>query len=201
MATATVTPGRIKTGPGVIRWRPAATASADLPSFVAPTASKLIPTWPAPWKLVGSTTTGLTYSESTDADDIKVVESVYNIRKVETGKAGTVAFSMAEIDTVNWSLASNGGTITTSGTGVTKMDIYIPPLAGAGIRISLGFQSFEDDEVIVWPQAYNADGFETARGAPSDIALLPVSFAIELPDPAVLTTPLKRWTSGALATG
>lgn len=194
MAIATIQPGQIKTGPGRIYYAPLATA---IPTFTA-AASKLTGTWTS-WLEVGATDDGLTYSESTDTEDVRVAESLYAVRTVTTGKAGSVSFAMSHISDVNWKLASNGGTITTSGTGVTKMSTYVPPLAGSEVRVMLGFQSLDDDEILIWPQVFNSGGFETARTGFADKHVLPVEFSVELPDPAVLTTPYKRWVAGALA--
>lgn len=194
MAIATIQPGQIKTGPGRIYYAPLATA---IPTFTA-AASKLTGTWTS-WLEVGATDDGLTYSESTDTEDVRVAESLYAVRTQTTGKTASVALSISHISDVNWRLASNGGTITTSGTGVTKMSTYVPPLAGSEIRVMLGFQSLDDDEIIVWPQVFNTGGFETARAGFADKHVLPVEFSVELPDPAVLTTPYKRWVSGNLA--
>ena len=105
--------------------------------------------------------------------------------------------SLSEIHDLNWKLASNGGTIVTTGTGVTKINTFVPPLAGSEVRVMLGFQSADDDEVLIWPQVFNTGGFETARATFSDKHSLPVEFSVELPDPLVLTTPYKRWVTGA----
>ena len=65
----------------------------------------------------------------------------------------------------------------------------------------LGFLSLDEDEAFVWPQVFNAGGFETGRAGIAEKHQLPVTFSVELPDPAILTTPYKRWPSGALAQG
>jgi hypothetical protein len=194
MAIATVTGTKIKTGPGLIRYAPLGTA---IPTFTA-AANKVVGTWTS-WIAVGSTDEGITYSESTDTENVEAAESAYPVRTITTSKSGTAAFSMNEIDDLNWKLACNGGTITTSGTGATKINAYVPPLVGSEVRVMLGFQSQDDDEVIIWPQVFNGAGFETARGTLAAKHLLPVTFNVELPDPAVLTTPYKRWTTGSLA--
>lgn len=196
MGVAAVTPGTIKTGPGIIRYAPLGTA---LPTFTV-TASKLVATWTT-WVSVGATDEGITFQESTDTADIEVAESLYPVYVVTTKKTGTCTFNMSQIDTKNWQLASNGGTITTTGATTTKLDTYVPPLVGAEVRVMLGFQSYDDTEAFVWPQTFNTGGFETQRGKFDAKAGLPVSFNVELPDPLVLTTPYKRWTAGALATG
>ena len=194
MATNTVTPGLIKTGPGKIYYAPIGTA---IPTFTA-ASSKISGTWTT-WVSPGATDEGITYTESVDTSDITVAESLYPVRTVTTGKTGRVAFTMNELSDLNWKLAMNGGTITTSGTGATKLNVYVPPLVGAEVRVMMAFQSLEDDEVIIWPQVFNVGSVEIARGTYETKAGLPCEFAVELPDPAVLTTPYKRWTSGSLA--
>lgn len=192
MPVGTINPLAIKAGPGKIRYAPLGTA---IPTFTA-SSSKIVGTW-TNWVEVGSTDEGLTYSESTDTEDIRVAESLYAVRVVTTSKAGTVAMSLSEINDLNWKLVSNGGTITVTGSGATKLSAYIPPLAGSENRIMLGFISNDEDEVLIWPQCFNTGGFETARAAFSDKHSLPAEFSVELPDPAVLTTPYKRWVTGA----
>lgn len=196
MAVGSVNPLLIKTGPGLIRYAPLGTV---IPTITA-VASKVVGTW-TNWVSVGSTEEGLTYSESTDTEPIQVAETPYPVKVVTTGKAGTVAFSMAQIDDLNWKLANNGGTIVSTGATTTKLNTYVPPLVGAEVRVMLSFQAADDDEIIVWPQVFNSGGFETARASISTKHLLPVSFSVELPDPAVLTAPYKRWVTGNLATG
>lgn len=196
MSVGSVNPLLIKTGPGLIRYAPLATA---IPTLSA-AGSVITGAWTS-WVAVGSTDEGLTFSESTDTEDITVAESLYPVRTVTTSKSMTVAFNLSQIDTLNWKLASNGGTVVHTGTGATALDTYVPPLVGAEVRVMLGFQSYDDTEAFVWPQVFNSGGFETARSTFSTKAGLPVSFSVELPDPAVLTTPYKRWTAGALATG
>lgn len=195
MAVASVNPLLIKTGPGILRYAPLGTA---IPTLTA-AASVITGAWTS-WVAVGSTDEGMTFAESTNTSEIEVAESLYPVKTVTTSKTATVTVNLSQIDTLNWKLASNGGTATTSGTGATKLDVYVPPLAGSEVRVMLGFQSYDDTEAFVWPQVFNTGGFETQRGKFDSKAGLPLSFSVELPDPAVLTTPYKRWTAGALAT-
>ena len=196
MAAPTIQPGQIKTGPGRILYAPMGTV---IPTFTA-TAGKITATW-TDWLEVGATEEGLTYTESTDTSDITVAESLYPVRTVTTGKSSRVAFTMSHVSDLNWKLAMNGGTITSTGTGPTKLNVYVPPLVGAELRVMLGFLSLDEDEALIWPQVFNTGGFETERGAIDAKHGLPVSFTVELPDPAVLATPYKRWTAGSLAQG
>lgn len=194
MPVGAVNPLAIKTGPGKIYYAPLATA---IPTFTA-ASSKVTGTWTS-WVAVGSTDEGLTYNESTDTENITVAESLYPVSVVTTGKSGTISFSMAEVSSSNWKLAANGGTVTPTGATTTLLHTYIPPLVGQEVRVMMGFHSYDDTEVIIWPQVFNSGGFETPRSTVAAKAVLPVTFSVELPDPAVLTTPYKRWVSGGLA--
>jgi hypothetical protein len=204
MAKPTIQPGQIKTGPGRILYRYGLTAMPTEPPATTPelnaAGSKVTYAWTS-WIEVGATDTGLTYNETVDTEAVRVAESQYDVRVVETGRSGSVNFAMTHISDVNWKLANNGGTITINGTGDTKLSAYTPPLVGQSVRVALGFHSLEEQELIIWPQVFNTGGFETARAGFAEKALLPVSFAVELPDASVLAYPYKRWTAGSLAQG
>lgn len=198
MAAPTIQPGQIKSGPGIIYYKYGLTT---MPTVTA-AASKVVVPWVADtWIQVGATEEGLTFSESVDTEEIRVAESQYPVRVVETGKSGSIEFSMSHIHDLNWKLANNGGTITITGTGATKLSAYVPPLVGQSVRVALGFQSLDEEEAIIWPQVFNSGGFETARAGLDAMSVLPVSFAVELPDTSILTTPYKRYTAGGLAQG
>lgn len=195
MAVPTITPGAIKSGPGIIYYAPLATV---IPTFTA-ASSKVAATW-TNWVQVGATDEGITYTESSDTEDIVVAESLYPVRTVTTGKSSRVSFNASHVHDLNWKLAMNGGTITVTGTGATKLDVYVPPLVGSEVRVMLAFHSVDEEEVIVWPQVFNVGSVEYQRGTFATKAGLPMEFNAELPDPAVMTTPYKRWTAGGLAT-
>jgi hypothetical protein len=193
MGATTVNSALIETGPGIIRYAPLGTA---IPAITA-AASKVVATWTS-WLAPGSTDAGVTYTESVDTSDVTVAESLYPVRTVVTGKSSRIAFTMNEISDLNWKVAMNGGTITTTGSGVTKLNTYIPPLVGAEVRVMLAFQSLLDDEIIVWPQVFNVGSVEYVRGSYDTKAGLSVEFNAELPATGY-TTPYQRFTAGSLA--
>jgi hypothetical protein len=164
VAVNTVTPGLIESGPGKIYYAPLGTA---IPTITA-AASKVAATWTS-WVSPGSTDAGITYTESVQTADINVAESLYPVRTVTTGKSSRIAFVMNEISDLNWKLACNGGTITTSGT-----------------------------EIIVWPQVFNVGNVEYVRGNYETKAGLSIEFNAEIPATGY-TTPYQRFTAGALA--
>ena len=193
MAVNTVTSGMIESGPGKIYYAPLGTA---IPTITA-AASKVAATWTS-WVSPGSTDAGITYTESVQTADIQVAESLYPVRTVTTSKSSRIAFVMNEISDLNWKLACNGGTITTSGSGVTKLNTYVPPLVGSEVRVMLAFQANSDLEIIVWPQVFNVGNVEYVRGNYETKAGLSVEFNAEIPATGY-TTPYQRFTAGSLA--
>jgi hypothetical protein len=193
VAVNTVTSGLIESGPGKIYYAPLGTA---IPTITA-AASKVAATW-TNWISPGSTDAGITYTESVETADIKVAESLYPVRTVTTGKSSRIAFVMNEISDLNWKLACNGGTITTSGSGATKLNTYVPPLVGSEVRVMLAFVANLDTEIIVWPQVFNVGNVEYVRGNYETKAGLSVEFNAEIPATGY-TTPYQRFTAGTLA--
>ncbi len=198
MALSTITPGRIKTGPGIYRYANVGTA---LPT-IAPTASSYSAVVWTGWVDIGSTDSGLTYNEGLESDTVTVAESLYPVKTVVTGRTGTVDIAATQIDDLNWKLAMNGGTITVTGTAGTKQSLYIPPLAGSEVRVMLAFQSLTDDEILIFGQVLQTGSIAVTRSGvgSTDKAALPMTFSTELPsDTANWTTPYKRWTTSALS--
>jgi hypothetical protein len=196
MATPTIQPGQIKTGPGLIIYKYGLTT---MPTINAAGSKVVFDYATDGWLQVGATEAGLTYNESTSTEPVRVAESPYPVKVVTTEKGGTVSFTMSHISDVNWKLAMNGGTITVTGTGATKLSEYVPPLVGSEVRVALGFISLDEEEVIIWPQVFNGGSVETARSELATKAGLPVEFSVELPATTILTTPYKRYTAGSLA--
>jgi hypothetical protein len=195
VAVATITPGRIESGPGRLYYATLATA---IPTITA-AASKIAATWTS-WVEVGATDEGITYTESTDTSDITVAESLYPVRTVVTGKSSRIAVTLSQIDDLNWQLAMNGGTATSTGTGATKLTTYVPPLVGTEVRVKLAFVSNLDTEAIVWPQVFNVGNVEYVRGTYDTKAGLSLEFNAEIPsNEAGYSTPYKRFTAGALS--
>jgi len=193
VAVNTVTSNLIESGPGKIYYAPLGTA---IPTITA-AASKVAATW-TNWVSPGSTDAGITYTESVETADIQVAESLYPVRTVTTSKSSRIAFVMNEISDLNWKLACNGGTITTSGSGATKLNTYVPPLVGAEVRVMLAFVANLDTEIIVWPQVFNVGNVEYTRGTYETKAGLSVEFNAEIPATGYVT-PYQRFTAGSLA--
>jgi hypothetical protein len=193
MAVATITSSSIQSGPGRLYYAPLGTA---IPAITA-AASKIAATWTS-WVQPGSTDAGITYTESAETADITVAESLYPIRTVVTSKSSRISVVLSEINDLNWKLAMNGGTNTSSGAGVTKLTTYVPPLVGAEVRVMLAFVDNLDTEAIVWPQVFNVGSVEYVRGTYETKAGLSLEFNAEIPATGYVT-PYQRFTAGALS--
>jgi hypothetical protein len=150
-----------------------------IPSITA-AASKITATWTS-WVEVGATDEGITYTESTDTSDITVAESLYPIRTVVTGEVVAYRVHHERDHDLNWVLAMNGGTATSTGATTTKLTTYVPPLVGAEVRVMLAFVDNLDTEAIVWPQVFNVGSVEYVRGTYDTKAGLSVEFNAEIP--------------------
>lgn len=193
MAVATITSASIQSGPGRVYYAPLGTT---IPTITA-AASKIVATWTS-WVQLGSTDSGITYTESTDTADITVAESLYPIRTVVTSKSSRISFTASEISDLTWKLAMNGGTATSSGAGVTKLTTYVPPLVGAEVKVMMAFVDLLDTEAIVWPQVFNVGSVEYVRGTYDTKAGLSMEFNAEIPATGYVT-PYQRFTAGALS--
>lgn len=192
----TTNPTQVKTGPGQIMFAPLGTT---LPTLVA-ASSKFNNAWTG-WVPIGYSDDGLTLKVSRSVDNVEVAESLETIRKVTTARNTTVTFSASGINEGNISLAFNGGTWTTvSGTGATQVRKYVPPALGSEVRIMLGFLSAEVDEAFIWYQCFQTAEATMARqkGA-AKASLTGLSFDVEVPDPAVSTSPFAYWYAGTWA--
>jgi hypothetical protein len=193
VAVATITSASIQSGPGRVYYAPLGTT---IPTITA-AASKIVATWTS-WVQLGSTDSGITYTESTDTADITVAESLYPIRTVVTSKSSRISFTASEISDLTWKLAMNGGTATSSGAGVTKLTTYVPPLVGAEVKVMMAFVDLLDTEAIVWPQVFNVGSVEYVRGTYDTKAGLSMEFNAEIPATGYVT-PYQRFTAGALS--
>jgi hypothetical protein len=193
VAVSTITSAGIESGPGRIYVAPLGTA---IPAITA-AASKIAATWTS-WVQPGSSDAGITYTEATETADITVAESLYPIRTVVTGKSCRISFVLNEITDLNWKIAMNGGTNTSTGSGATKLTTYVPPLVGAEVRVMLAFVSNLDTEAIVWPQVFQVGSVEYVRGTYETKAGLSCEFNAEIPATGYVT-PYQRFTAGALS--
>lgn len=181
----------IATDPGYLWWAPAATAE---PTH-AVTASVFSDAWPGAWLLLGATEEGHNFNWQTTTEQITVAEFLDPIKYVSTGRTGSLAFALASITATNLKRALNGGTITTTGTGATTMNVYTPPLLGAEVRAMIGWESQDGTERLIAYQTFNTGQVSVNRRKGAAKATFPVEFSLEVPASGL---PFKYLTAGTI---
>lgn len=159
----------------------------------------LVTPLPAVWSEVGYTSEGSEITYSMSADPVEVAESLDPLFNRTTSRSGTCAFAMAENTVRNLTLAFNGGTITTTGTGASQIFTYEPPQPGKEVRRMIVWQSEDGTERWILRQVFQAGDVTTARRKGATYATLPVSFALEAP--ATGLTPFRAIYAGTRAGG
>jgi len=127
---------------------------------------------------VGYTSEGSTVSYSLTSSPVEVAEELDPLYNKSTGRAGSVAFAMAENTVRNLTLAFNGGKVTV-GTGGEVT--YEPPAFGEEVRRMIVWVADDKSEIWVFRQTFQTGDVSTARRKGAEYATLPVEFAIEAP--------------------
>lgn len=167
----------ISLGPGTLYWAPLGTAE---PTNTA-AANKFTDAWPVAWKQIGYTEDGSEFSYELSTDPVEVAQVLEPLFYRTTGRSGSVSFEMSENTVQNLVLSFNGGTVTSSGTGVTGVFSYEPPDPGNEVRIMLGFESEDKQERWIFRQVFQGGTVSQSRRKGADKATLPVEFMIEKP--------------------
>lgn len=171
MPTGTVTPASISLGPGKLSWAPLGTA------YPTDHSTALI----AAYAEIGSTEAGSTISYEITADPVSVAESLDPLFYRTTGRKGSVSFAMSENTTRNLTLAFNGGTVASYGTGGTAGFRYEPPAPGTEKSIILVWESEDGQERWLFKRVHQGGAVAMSRKNGADKATLPVEFQMEAP--------------------
>jgi hypothetical protein len=165
----------VKVGPGRIWVAPIGTTEPASASAALPSA----------WRAVGYTEEGNTFNQEITTEPIEVAEELDPIRYVNTRRAASIQFQMAEMSRENLALALNMG----ANAADTAASIE-PPDLGTEVRVMIVWDSNEDATDLVtnggnvrhlYRQAYQVDPIETARQKAPQKSLLPVRFQLEKP--------------------
>lgn len=171
MATGTAT--NVSLGPG---WLYVAAIGTTEPT----SASAALP---SAWRDVGYTEEGSTFSYEYENEGIEVAEELDAIRYVTTGRAGTLAFNMAEATRRNLALALNAGAAAAN--DATAIE---PTAAGSEVRVMAVWDSGDATAVAagtssrwLFRQCFQAGNIEIDRHKAPDKSLIPVEFRLEKP--------------------
>jgi len=166
------------------------------PTFAA-AASKFTDAWPAAWLPLGATVEGSTFAYETTVEPMTVAELLDPVKYATTGRSGSLAFALADYTLTNLKRALNGGTITTTGTGVTAINSLALPTPGQEVRAQIGWESADSTVRIIFYQLLSSGSIEMAFQKAPDFAQIPITFNMELP-PAQ-TQPFKPYTTSTRA--
>lgn len=152
-------------------------------------------TWPTGWVNLGATGDGVEFDSSISVEPIDFAEFTDHVAYVTTARDSSVKFSLGNIVASNLQIVFNGGTLTTTGSTTTTLNVFTPPVPGSEVRRMLGWESLDHTVRVVVPQAINSGDITVAFKKAPDKALLPCEFKCELY--TGLTYPFKWMTAGA----
>ena len=190
MAPTPITTPNLLVDPGFLFWAPIGTAE---PTHTV-AASKFTDTWPVGWLQLGATVEGSTFSYETTVEPITVAELFDPVKYSTTGRTGSLSFALAEYTLTNIKRALNGGTITTSGSGVTSINTYVLPTPGQETRSMLGWESSDATVRFIILQALSSGTIEMAFQKAPDFSRIPFTWNFEIPSGA--SNPFKIITAG-----
>jgi hypothetical protein len=168
-------------------------ATAEPTNTVA--GSKFTDAWAAAWINLGATENGSTLSYSSTVEAVSVAEFFDPIKYATTGRAGNIAFNLADYTLANWKRALNGGTMTlVSGTGATALTSLSPPAPGAETRVMIGWESLDSTTRLICYQTLQGGEIQSAFQKAPALGLIPVQFNFEVPSSGI---PFKLYAAGS----
>lgn len=135
--------------------------------------------WPAGWNLLGITREGHTFSYQLNSEPVEAAEYLDAITNVTTGRTVGMTFDLLQFHLTNLKRALNGGTLSTSGSGTTLLSTYTPPAIGEEVRSLIGWESTDNTERVILPQAFQIGNVEISRRKGANPASLPVDWRAE----------------------
>jgi hypothetical protein len=187
-------PKAITLGPGKMYVADAGTADPTV-TFAA---NKIVVTPGAAFQDIGYTDNGSQITYSITSEPVRVAEELEDVAYKTTGRAGAIAFEMAEETVRNLTLAFNGGTVTTTGTGATEGWTYEPPALGSEKRRCLFWVSQDETMAFFFRQVFQTGSVTIGRRPGAEKSTIPVEFSMEKPTGQ---TAFKAWGAGATRGG
>lgn len=179
MATGSVNPALLVSGPGIIYRAPLGTAE---PAHTVTAGKFATAAWGGAWVALGSTDDGHTFSDSPSVEGIQVAESYYDVKRVTTGREASWTCSLAEINLTNLKAGLNGGTSTVvSATAGTEMTRLAPPTVGSENRAMIGWQSEDDTIRLIGYQVVNVGDLGLAFRKGAEKATISIEWFFEKP--------------------
>lgn len=136
--------------------------------------------WPVGWFQWGVTREGHEFSYEIQTEDVEAAEYFDRLAVVTTGRSAGMSFEAMQIHLTNLKRVLNGGTLSTSGSGATLLSTYTPAQPGQEVRSMIGWESSDQTERIILPQAFQTGSLTVGRRKGADNAGLNVDWAAEV---------------------
>lgn len=135
--------------------------------------------WPAGWNVLGVTREGHEFSYEIETEDVEAAEYLDPVSTVTTGRTSGMSFDLMQLHLTNVKRMLNGGTLSTSGSGTTLLSTFTPPQVGQEVRSMIGWESTDNTERLILPQAFQIGSLTVNRRKGAENASLPVEFRAE----------------------
>lgn len=177
MAAVTVTKNALSYGAGYLFWAPLGTSfpTNTVVGSVFTTAFTDV----AGWVILGVTREGHEFSYEPETEDVEAAEYLDPLATVTTGRTVGMSFELMQLHLTNVKRLLNGGTLSTSGSGTTLLSTYTPPAVGQEVRSMIGWESTDNTERIVIPQAFQIGSLSVSRRKGADNAGLQAEWRAE----------------------
>jgi hypothetical protein len=191
MPPAAVATPNLLVDPGWLFWT--TTDTANPTNTVA--GSKFTDAWTT-WLPLGATTEGSTFSYETSVEPMSVAELFDPVKYATVSRSGSIAFALADYTLTNLKRALNGGTVTTTGAGVTSMNTLVLPTPGNEVRSKIGWESQDSTVRLIVSQCLCSGTLEMAFQKAPDFASIPMEWSMEMPSGA--SQPFQMYSAGTL---
>lgn len=138
--------------------------------------------WPGAWSVLGATSEGHVFNFQISTEPVDAAEYFYPLQHETSGHDASIEFALLDIRGVNMKLASNGGTITSSGTGATLLTRVKPPVPGSETNKMIGWESRDSTERLIIRSAFQTGqvGINRRKGG-ANKGMIPVVFTAQEP--------------------
>lgn len=167
--------------PGYVMCAP---PGSTIPITTPPVGGFFTDAWDAAWLPVGATAAGSEFTDGTTVSPVTVAEFVAPTQYRVTDQKTEFSLAMAHITLSNFKRARNGGAAAlapVSGSGGTALYTFSPPVAGAEVRMMIGWESLDHTMRLIIPQVICSGDVKLAFQKAPNAASIPVVFSAELP--------------------
>lgn len=167
-------PTKVKVGPGFLYGN----------VLLAPSPTDLVTPWTTVdpgWFSFGYTDDGSQFEFDLKYQDIMVAEEIDPVDSQQTDRITMITFNAAQSTKENITYAFNGGTLTTTGSGATRVTKFEPPALGVVTRLQIGWESLDHLERWVFYSCLQTAKVSITHKKAPNKATIPMSFKAFVP--------------------